>query len=49
MTDGAAAPAGDDLAIVVCAYTEKRWDDIVAAIESLRSQTVTAGEIVLIP
>ena len=34
--------------MVVCAYTEERWDDIVEAMQSLRNQTVRAGELVLV-
>ena len=26
------------VSVVICAYTEKRWDDILAAVESLRAQ-----------
>ena len=53
----AAAPAGAgrpldrplaDAAVIVCAYTEERWRDTVAAVESLRRQTVTPAEIVLV-
>ena len=29
--------------VVVCVYTEKRWDDIVAAVESVAAQDVAAG------
>ncbi|HEU5004406.1 MAG TPA: glycosyltransferase family 2 protein [Actinomycetota bacterium] len=34
--------------VVVCAYTEKRWDEIVAAVASLRDQTHPPAEIVLV-
>ena len=34
--------------MVVCAYTEERWDDIVAAMNSLTDQTAKAGELVLV-
>jgi glucosyl-dolichyl phosphate glucuronosyltransferase len=33
--------------VVICAYTEKRWDELVAAVESLRVQTHAAHEIIL--
>lgn len=41
-------PTADDLAVIVCAYTEERWDDIVDAIESLETQATPPGEIVLV-
>lgn len=34
--------------VVICAYTERRWDDMVAAVASVRAQTVPAGEIILV-
>ena len=34
--------------MVICAYTEDRWDDIVAAVESLRRQTMQPSEIILV-
>ena len=36
------------VAVVVCAYTEKRWDDVLSAYHSLIAQTVPADEIVLV-
>ena len=36
------------LTVVLCAYTLDRWDDIRAAVESLRGQTVRPTEIVLV-
>lgn len=36
------------VAVVVCAYTEQRWGDILAAYVSLMSQTVTVAEVVLV-
>jgi GT2 family glycosyltransferase len=33
---------------VVCAYTEERWDDIAAAIESCRAQTAAALETIVV-
>lgn len=41
-------PTADDLAVIVCAYTEERWTDIVDAIESLQTQAMVPGEIVLV-
>jgi glucosyl-dolichyl phosphate glucuronosyltransferase len=36
------------ISVVICAYTEDRWDDIVAAVESLQRQTLPPFEIVLV-
>jgi glycosyltransferase involved in cell wall biosynthesis len=36
------------LAVVICAYTLERWDDICAAVESLREQTRPADQIILV-
>jgi GT2 family glycosyltransferase len=41
-------PKADDLAVIVCAYTEERWQDILDAIESLTTQAHRPGEIVLV-
>jgi glycosyltransferase involved in cell wall biosynthesis len=37
-----------EISVVICAYTEDRWDDLVAAIESVRRQTAPAHEIVVV-
>jgi GT2 family glycosyltransferase len=44
------APPGPDpqIAVVICAYTEERWSDLVEAVKSVRSQSVPAGEIVVV-
>ncbi|MFE5664065.1 glycosyltransferase family 2 protein [Streptomyces niveus] len=34
--------------VVVCAYTEERWDDILAAVDSVRSQSMPATETLLV-
>lgn len=34
--------------VVICAYTERRWDDLVAAVESVRDQTVQAAEVIVV-
>ena len=34
--------------VVICAYTDKRWDDLVAAVESLRVQTHSPEEVILV-
>jgi GT2 family glycosyltransferase len=37
-----------DISIIICAYTEARWDDLVAAIASVQSQTMPAKEIIVV-
>ena len=34
--------------VVICAYTEKRWRDLVAAVESLRKQTLRPIETIVV-
>ena len=34
--------------VVICAYTEERWDDMVAAVQSVRDQQRRADELVLV-
>lgn len=34
--------------IIVCAYTEKRWDDLISALDSLCQQSLKPGEIILV-
>jgi GT2 family glycosyltransferase len=34
--------------VVICAYTEKRWRDLVAAVESLRRQTLRPTEVIIV-
>jgi len=34
--------------VVLCTYTEHRWDDIVGAIESLRAQTLPPVQIIIV-
>ena len=34
--------------VVICVYTEKRWDDIVAAVDSVGAQEVAAAETLVI-
>lgn len=37
-----------DVSVVICAYTEERWDEIVAAVESVQAQDGPRTEIALI-
>jgi glucosyl-dolichyl phosphate glucuronosyltransferase len=36
------------LSVVICAYTEDRWQAMLAAVESIRQQTLPASEILLV-
>lgn len=40
--------ASDTIAVVMCAYTDKRWNDVLAAYGSLVAQSVPADEIVVV-
>jgi glucosyl-dolichyl phosphate glucuronosyltransferase len=42
------APARWDFSVVICAYTEIRWNDLVQAVESIQSQTVPPREIIVV-
>lgn len=46
MTVGPSAPG--TVAVVICAYTEKRWDDVLAAYSSVLDQSVVPDEIILV-
>jgi len=37
-----------DISVVICAYTEDRWDQVCAAIESVRAQSLPSREIVVV-
>jgi len=37
-----------DISVVICAYSEERWHDLQAAVESIRQQTLPPGEIILV-
>jgi GT2 family glycosyltransferase len=37
-----------DVSVVICAYTEARWDDLISAIESIRRQTHPPREIIIV-
>jgi len=36
------------VAVIICAYTEDRWDDIIAAVSSCEEQSTTPSEIVVV-
>ena len=37
-----------NVSVVICAYTEERWDDLVAAVESVRQQSTPPREIIVV-
>ena len=37
-----------DISVIICAYTEARWHDLVAAVESLRRQSKPPREIIVV-
>lgn len=37
-----------DMSVLICAYTEERWDDLAAAIASVQRQTVQPREIIVV-
>jgi glycosyltransferase involved in cell wall biosynthesis len=37
-----------DISVVLCAYTAERWDDLVAAVNSIQEQSLAAKEIVVV-
>ncbi|MEU6824661.1 glycosyltransferase family 2 protein [Streptomyces atriruber] len=37
-----------DISVVICAYTEDRWEDVLAAVASVRAQSLTALETLLV-
>jgi glycosyltransferase involved in cell wall biosynthesis len=37
-----------DISVIICAYTEDRWDDLTAAVESVQQQTLPPREIIVV-
>lgn len=37
-----------DYSVVICVYTEDRWDQICAAIQSVRTQSLSSTEIIVV-
>ncbi len=37
-----------DISVVICIYTEKRWDDFLLAIDSVQQQSISPREIIVI-
>ncbi|MFJ6297783.1 glycosyltransferase family 2 protein [Streptomyces griseoviridis] len=40
--------SGPDISVVICVYTEDRWEDILAAVSSVRAQSRQARETLLV-
>jgi GT2 family glycosyltransferase len=40
--------AVDQVSVIICAYTEKRLDDLIAAVESVQKQTCPPSEIIVV-
>ncbi|MER7972969.1 glycosyltransferase family 2 protein, partial [Streptomyces sp. NPDC096080] len=40
--------SGPDMSVVICVYTEDRWEDILAAVSSVRAQSRPARETLLV-
>ena len=38
----------DEISVIICAYSEKRWSDLVAAVESVQRQTLPPKEIIVV-
>ncbi|MFC8887236.1 glycosyltransferase family 2 protein, partial [Streptomyces cinereoruber] len=45
MSDGTSP---HDFSVVICVYTEDRWEDILAAVDSVRKQSLPALETLLV-
>ncbi len=37
-----------DISVIICAYTEERWDGLVAAVESIKGQMMAPREIIVV-
>src|SRR2546430_14885470 len=42
------SPATFDVSVVICAYTQDRWDDLVAAAAALQNQSMQARQIIVV-
>ncbi|MCD9592886.1 glycosyltransferase family 2 protein, partial [Streptomyces sp. 8ZJF_21] len=47
-TPGVPGVPGVRISVVICVYTEERWDDILAAVDSVRTQSLPAQETLLV-
>src|SRR5215831_15303130 len=37
-----------DVSVIICAYTEDRWDDLLAAVDTVRQQTLPPRELIVV-
>ena len=37
-----------DVSVIICVYTEERWNDILDAVESLRQQSIPVHEVIIV-
>lgn len=42
------ASGGRSMSVIICAYTEERWDDVLDAVRSVTAQDVTPHEIIVV-
>ena len=42
------ARSGLDISVIICAYTDERWEDLITAIKSVQAQTRLPGEIIVV-
>jgi glucosyl-dolichyl phosphate glucuronosyltransferase len=47
-TGGTRAAAVEDFSVIICTYTEERWESLVEAIDSVRNQTLPALQIIVV-
>lgn len=40
--------ASRDISVIICAYSEKRWDALVTAVESLKQQSLPPEEVIVV-
>jgi glucosyl-dolichyl phosphate glucuronosyltransferase len=38
----------ENMSVIICAYTEKRWDELVVAVESAQRQTMPPREVIVV-
>lgn len=48
MDESVQASQARDISVVVCAYADERWEDLVAAVHSVRAQTLPARDVVVV-
>lgn len=46
-TGGPPTRPGPSISVVICAYTQRRWEELVAAVASVRRQTPPAAQIIV--